>query len=185
MTPGHHAQHGSEQRAGGRRQAESHRHRQERTAGRGPVGRGRRCARRRYGFGRSLTATVALSALTLAAACAPEPGDENLKASFAAQIEEIASISGFARTGDELTFTQSREGDSDIAWRVTIDSVSLEPRPDEAVPVQGNVVSSWYADGELVEPIGSIYTLPDEFFDAGLAQDCWALWDAEQATWGW
>ncbi|MCY4659942.1 MAG: hypothetical protein OXF93_09040 [Acidobacteria bacterium] len=160
-------------------------HRQERTAGRGPGGRGRRRARRRYGFGRSLPAAVALSALTLAAACAPEPGDENLKASFAAQIEGIASVSGFARTGDELTFTQNPEGDAAVAWRVTIDSVSLEPRPDDAVPVQGNVISSWYADGELVEPIGSIYTLPDEFFDAGLAQDCWALWDAEQATWGW
>ena len=84
-----------------------------------------------------------MSALTgLAAACAPEPGEENLKASFAAQIEGSGvDRAAFARTGDELTFTQSREGDSDVAWRVTIDSVSLEPRPDEAVPVQGNVVS--------------------------------------------
>ena len=96
-----------------------------------------------------LAAAAALAAL--AVSCAPAPGDENLKASFAAQIEAIASVGGFARAGDELTFTQSREGDSDVAWRVTIDSVSLEPRPDDAVPVQGVVVSSWYADGELIE----------------------------------
>ena len=130
-----------------------------------------------------LAAAAALAAL--AVSCAPAPGDENLKASFAAQIEAIASVGGFARAGDELTFTQSREGDSDVAWRVTIDSVSLEPRPDDAVPVQGVVVSSWYADGELIEALGSMSRLPEEFFDAGLAQECWALWNAEQATWGW
>ena len=130
-----------------------------------------------------LAAAAVLAVLT--AACAPQPGEENLKASFAAQIEAVPTVTSFAREGDELAFTETREGDSDVAWRVTIDSVALEPRPDEAVPFQGNVVSSWYADGELIEPIGSIYTLPEEFFDAGLAQDCWALWNAEQATWGW
>ena len=131
-----------------------------------------------------LAAAAVLAVLTTAA-CAPQPGEENLKASFAAQIEAVATVTSFARAGDELTFTEVREGDSGVAWRVTIDSVALEPRPDEAVPFQGNVVSSWYADGELIEPIGSIYTLPEAFFDAGLAQDCWALWNAEQETWGW
>ena len=158
---------------------------QERTAGRGPGGRGRRGARRRYEFRRSLPATVALSALTLATACAPEPGDENLKASFAARIEGIASVSSFARAGDELTFTQTRAGDTDVEWRVTIDSVTLEPRPDDAVPVQGGVVSSWYADGELIKQLGSMSRLPDVFLDAGIAQECWALWDAERAAWDW
>ncbi len=135
---------------------------------------------------RGLAAAVGLTTLAgLAAACAPEPGEENLKASFAAQIAAVATVTAFERAGDELTFTETREGDSDVSWRVTIDSVTLEPRPDDAVPVQGGIVSSWYADGELIEPIGSIYTLPDEFFDAGLAQECWALWDADQATWGW
>ena len=161
--------------------------RQERTAGRRLEGGGRPARTlHRSCRPRGLAAAVALTALAgLAAACAPEPGEENLKASFAAQIEAVATVSAFERTGDELTFTEIREADSDVSWRVTIDSVTLEPRPDDAVPVQGNVVSSWYADGELIEPIGSIYTLPDEFFNAGIAQDCWALWDAEQAAWGW
>ena len=159
-------------------------HLRERTAGHdrgGPCSRAllRPAARR----GVAVAALAALTALT--AACAPEPGDENLKASFAVQIEGIASVGGLERSGDELTFTQSREGDTAVAWRVTIDSVSLEPRPDDAVPVQGSVVSSWYADGELIEPLGLMSRLPDEFFDAGLAQECWALWDAEQAAWGW
>ena len=154
-----------------------------RTTGRRPAGGRRLRSPRRLHSQAGLTAIAVLAVLT--AACTPEPGEENLKASFAAQIEAVATVSLFARTGDDLTFTQVREGDTDVSWRVTIDSVALEPRPDEAVPVQGRVVSSWYADGELIEPIGSIYTLPEEFFDAGLAQECWALWNAEQATWGW
>lgn len=133
----------------------------------------------RFGF----VAAAALAVLT--AACAPQPGEENLKASFAARIETVATVSSLTRAGDELTFTQVREGDSDVAWRVTIDSVALEARPDEAVPFQGNVVSSWYADGELIEPVGLMSRLPDEIFDAGIAQVCWALWDAERAAWGW
>lgn len=135
---------------------------------------------------RALAAAFGLTALAgLGAACAPEPGEENLKASFAAQIESVATVTSFERAGDELTFTETREGDADVAWRVIIDSVALEPRPDEAVPFQGNVVSSWYADGALIEPLGSMSRLPDEIFDAGIAQVCWALWDAERATWGW
>ena len=130
-----------------------------------------------------LAAAAVLAVLTLA--CAPQPGEENLKASFAAQIEAVETVTSFARAGDELTFTEIREGDSAVAWRVTIDSVALEPRPDEAVPFQGNVVSSWYADGELIEPVGSMSRLPDEIFDAGIAQVCWALWDAERSAWGW
>ena len=51
-------------------------------------------------------------------------------------------------------------------------------------PCRGTFVSSWYADGELIEPIGSMSRLPDEIFDAGIAQDCWALWDAEQRVLG-
>ena len=129
---------------------------------------------------------LAVAALAAAAAaCAPEPGEENLKASFAAQIEAVASVSGLERTGDALTFIQRREGDTDVMWRVTIDSVTLEPRPDDAVPVQGSVVSSWYADGGRIEPLGSMSRLPEEFLAAGVAQECWALWDAERAAWDW
>ena len=49
----------------------------------------------------------------------------------------------------------------------------------------GHVVSSWYADGELIEPLGSMSRLPDAFLDAGIAQDCYALWDEETGRWGW
>ena len=156
-------------------------HLDEREAAWGRTGARARGSRRPAA--RCRLAAAALAAVT--AACAPEPGEENLKASFAAQIEAVATVSSLERTGDDLTFIQAGEGDTEVSWRVTIDSVALEPRPDEAVPVQGRVVSSWYADGELIEPIGSIYTLPEEFFDAGLAQECWALWNAEQAAWGW
>ena len=55
----------------------------------------------------------------------------------------------------------------------------------EGAPTQGNVISSWYADGELIEPLGSMSRLPDAFLNAGIAQDCWALWDADAGRWGW
>ena len=108
-------------------------HLRERTAGHD---RGGACSRALLRpAARRGVAVAALAALT--AACAPEPGDENLKASFAAQIEGIASVGGLERSGDELTFTQSREGDTAVAWRVTIDSVSARAAARRSRPGAG------------------------------------------------
>ena len=125
--------------------------------------------------------------VAVAAGCAAavEPGAENLRASFAAQIDSIESVGGVGQTGDALSFTETRADGTEVQWRVTIDSAVVEEPAVEGAPTQGHVLSSWYADGELVEPLGSMSRLPDAFLEAGIAQDCWALWDADAGRWGW
>jgi len=118
-------------------------------------------------------------------AAAVEPGPGNLRASFAAQIDSIESVSSVEHTGDTLTFTETQADGTEVQWRVEIDSVMIEEPAVEGAPTQGHVLSSWYADGELIEPLGSMSRLPDAFLEAGIAQDCWALWDADAGRWGW
>lgn len=126
---------------------------------------------------------VLLAAAPVSAACAVEPGEENLKRSFAAQIESVVSVEGFERQGDTLRFAENRSDGDTVSWRVTIDTVAIT-RPGGA-PVQGAVTASWYADEQLIEPIGSISRLPDAFLEAGVAQECYALWDENASAWDW
>ena len=123
----------------------------------------------------------------VAAGCAAvvEPGAENLRASFAAQIGSVDSVGGVEQTGDALTFTETQADGTEVQWRVTIDSAVVEEPAVEGAPTQGHVLSSWYADGELIEPLGSMSRLPDAFLEAGIAQECYALWDEETGRWGW
>ena len=150
--------------------------------GDGPVGvAGPRSAGTLARLGLVWTAAAAAGAC----AAAVEPTEDNLRASFSAQIEAIASVSGIERSGDTLTFAENREDGSTVQWRVTIGSAVIEEPAVEGAPTQGHVVSSWYADGEPIEPLGSMSRLPDAFLDAGIAQDCWALWDTDAGRWGW
>ena len=125
--------------------------------------------------------------VAVAAGCAVavEPTEDNLQASFAAQIDSIESVSGVEHTGDMLTFTETQADGTEVQWRVAIDSAVIAEPAVEGAPTQGHVLSSWYADGELIEPLGSMSRLPDAFLNAGIAQDCWALWDADAGRWGW
>jgi hypothetical protein len=150
--------------------------------GDGPVGVvSERTGRALGRFGRLWLVT----AMAAGCAAAVEPGPDNLRASFAAQIDSVESVSGVEHTGDTLTFTETQADGTEVQWRVVIDSAAVAPPAVEGAPTQGNVVSSWYADGELIEPLGSMSRLPDAFLDAGIAQDCWALWDADAGRWGW
>ena len=135
----------------------------------------------------ALRAAAAWTVAAAAAGCAAaaEPGEDNLKASFAAEIDAVASVGGVERSGDELTFVETREDGAEVRWRVVIDSAAVAEPAAEGAPIQGRVVSSWYADGALIEPLGSMSRLPAAFLDAGIAQDCYALWDAETGRWGW
>ena len=126
-----------------------------------------------------------IAALAAGCAAAVEPGADNLQASFAAQIESVESVSGTERTGDTLSFTEAQPDGTAVQWRVTIDSAVVEAPAVEGAPTQGHVVSSWYADGELIEALGSMSRLPDAFLEAGIAQECYALWDTEAGQWGW
>lgn len=128
-------------------------------------------------------AVLTLAVLSLIAACAVEPGEENLKTSFAEQIGSVGSVEELQREGDAIRFIERRADGDDVSWRVTIDSVSIV-RPGGA-PVQGAVSASWYADGQLIEPIGRMSRLPVAFLEAGVAQECYALWDDNAAAWDW
>ena len=142
---------------------------------------------RRAGSVPAIRGLIGAMAAAVAAGCAAavEPGAESLKASFAAQIEGIASVSAVERTGDTLSFTETRADGAEVRWRVAVESATVAPPDVDGAPVQGRVVSSWRADGELIEPLGSMSRLPDAFLEEGIAQDCWALWDAETGRWGW
>lgn len=133
-----------------------------------------------------------LALLALAACGAPKPdsaaaeADEaSLRASFAAQIKAVAAVRGFERDGDEMTFTGPDGAGGEAAWRVVIDSATVQPWEDEALPYRGIVLSTWRADGEEIRPAGSISNLPSDFLDAGIAQDCWGLWDTAGQRWTW
>lgn len=130
---------------------------------------------------------VVLGSVVYAAACgsAPKSPAEALKTSFAEQVQVVVGIDAFDRVDDELTFAHPNSDGALVHWRVTIDSVAIELDNGEALPLKGNVLSSWYAEGELVEPLGSMSLLPDAFLDAGVAQQCYALWDTETGEWGW
>ena len=105
-------------------------------------------------------AVLPLAVLSVLAACAVEPGEENLKTSFVEQIEGVSSVEGLEREGDSIRFTERRADGDDVSWRVTIDFA-------------------------LIEPIGTMSRLPDAFLEAGVAQECYALWDENAGAWDW
>ena len=113
------------------------------------------------------------------------PSVENLQDSFAERIASVGSVRDFQRDGDLITFSAPDVSGNDATWRVTIDSVVLEPQDDEALPFRGHILSSWYTDDQLVEALGTMSGLPDEIWQAGVAQDCWALWEADTRRWDW
>ena len=131
-------------------------------------------------------AVTLVGVLTLTA-CAVQPGEVNLRTSFAEQIASADGVLDFERTGDELTFSGPDGRGGTAGWRVRIDSAVLEPGPDEQVPYQGHIVSSWYRDGELIQQLGSMSGLPDAFLNppVGVAQECWAFWDTTSNAWDW
>ena len=129
---------------------------------------------------------LALASLALLAACAAGPPDaDSLQESFAEQIAAVGGVSNFERNGTELTFSGPDGAGGQVGWRVSIDSVVVAAQVDEDYPYRGNILSSWYADGEAIEPVGSMSNLPTDFLEAGIAQDCWGLWAAAESRWTW
>ena len=127
-----------------------------------------------------------LLALAGCGAAGPDTADaDSLRASFAGQIEAVEAVSGFDRDGDEITFSGPDGAGGEVAWRVVIDSAVVQSWDDESLPFRGVVLSTWYAAGEEVQSAGSISNLPPDFLDAGIAQDCWGLWDAAERRWTW
>lgn len=94
-------------------------------------------------------------------------------------------VRSFEREADQLTFVGPGPGGQDAAWLVSIDSVEIEPYDSDQTPYRGLIRSSWYADGELIEPVGTMSGLPSDFLEHGIAQECWGLWDVEEGRWTW
>ena len=129
--------------------------------------------------------TAVAGGLLALAACATQPGELNLRESFVAQIAEVDGVTDVERDGDEVTFSRPDGRGGTASWRVHIDSAALEPGPNEQTPFLGHVLSSWFRDGERIEPLRSMSGLPEAILDTGIAQDCYALWDTTPQAWGW
>ena len=130
---------------------------------------------------------VPLIAVVALGGCARAQADEeSLRDSFAEQIATSSFVTDFARDGDELRFSSPDDAGSTIRWRVRIDSLLVEPKEfDEAMPYVGRITSEWYADGEIVEYLGTMTALPQKFQDRGLGQECWAYWVEAERRWDW
>ncbi len=137
----------------------------------------------------------ALCALALAAvslACAespPQPDVKSLRASFIAQIESIDLVKDLEVYGDEIHFARPDGSGSDVEWRVRVDSLEVGPWAGPEAELAGHVVSRWSVAGRSVSveigPEGLVTDMPFFVLDAGLAPECWALWDDEAQAWGW
>ena len=114
-----------------------------------------------------------------------DPTSETLIDSFVSQIESVEAVQQFRRGDDELTFVGPDGAGGQSNWLVRIESANVEPYDDPALPYRGVVTSVWYRDGEKVEFFGTMSFLPEEFLETGIAQECWALWEAGLEEWGW
>ena len=131
------------------------------------------------------TWAMAVIGVLTSVACAERPGEINLRDSFAEQIASVEGIRDFQRDGDELTFSGPDGRGGTASWRVLIESTELRPSPDERLPYEGHISSTWWRDAELIAPLGTMSGLPTVLQDSGIAQVCFALWDAELNAWGW
>ena len=128
---------------------------------------------------------AAAIAVLVVSGCGTTPGTDGLRESFAEQLAANRYVSGVEREGDEFTFSGPGAEGGTATWRVHIDALLVEAQDDPMYSYKGTVRSSWYSDGQLVEPAGRESNLPVPLIDNGLSQDCWALWNAESNRWEW
>jgi len=127
-------------------------------------------------------AVALLAAATGLAGCAVEPNDANLTDSFVAQIESVGGVTNLTRDGETLSFSGPDGQGGTARWEVRIDGTELVTAGD----LQGHVRSTWIRDGTPLDPpVGSMSFMPVPFLEAGIAQDCYAIWNDDTTTWGW
>lgn len=128
----------------------------------------------------------ALVLVLLASACGDgRPSASDLRDSFAAQLAANRFVSNVQPDGDTITFSGLSAGGGVGTWRIVINSADVVPNDDPSLPYKGTITSSWYSDGQLVQPSGRQSNLPAELTSNGLAQECWALWNSASARWEW
>ena len=124
--------------------------------------------------------------IALAHCAAAQADEESLRDSFAEQIATSSFVADFARGGNKLTFSGPDADNQPAEWRVLITSALVEPNLfDDEMPYQGHITSEWYANGHLVEYVGSVTALPTAYLDRGIGQECWAYWVEAEQSWDW
>ena len=134
---------------------------------------------------KSIVTSILLTVAALAAACSGAPPEQGLRDSFAQQLGANKFVKEFQRNGDEMTFVGPGPEGGTTKWRVHIDSAVVEPNDDQKSPYKGTIRSSWFADGQKIEPNARQSNLPFELNSNGLSQDCFAVWDPTGKKWGW
>ncbi len=133
-----------------------------------------------------LVVCLTACALTGCRAAAPEQlREQQLKDSFVQQIASTGIVHHLQRDGDTLSFSARHVDQLDAAWRVHIDSATIESQSAGTTQGKGVVKSSWYVNGEPIRPRSDQSDLPLPFLDNGIAQECWALWDSRSRQWSW
>jgi hypothetical protein len=134
---------------------------------------------------RLVLAAVLMTTMT-AVGCSSTPDADGLRASFAAQLAANRAVKDFAARDDGFHFTgPGAQGEESGAWRVQIESASVEENDDPAHPYRGVVKSAWFAGDRQIRPSGRDSNLPIPLTGNGLAQECWALWDKAAGRWSW
>ena len=134
---------------------------------------------------KTLLTVVLLTAAAFSAACSGAPGEQGLRDSFAQHSARTSSSRSSSATGDDMTFVGPGPEGGTAKWRVHIDSGVIEPNDDAKMPYKGTIHSSWYADGQKVQPSATESHLPYELTTNGLSQDPWAFWDPAGKKWDW
>ena len=134
---------------------------------------------------KSLLAVGLVAAAALTAACSGQPGEQGLRDSFAQQLAANKFVKEFQRNLNEMTFVGPGPEGGSAKWRVQIDSAVVETNDDPALPYKGTITSSWFADGQRIDPGAGQSNLPFEVTSNGLSQNCWAFWSPAEAKWGW
>jgi hypothetical protein len=134
---------------------------------------------------RRILLITCLAAAASLAGCSSRPDAQDLRKSFAQQLAANRFVKDFQQNGDDLTFSGPGPEGTPAQWRVHIDSAVVEPNTGPEQPYKGVVKSSWRANGRLYQPRGRDANLPLELTSNGLAQECWAVWDAATKKWGW
>ena len=63
--------------------------------------------------------------------------------------------------------------------------LSSRTRTTKRCPFRERIASEWIADEEVVEYLGNMTALPQEFLDRGIGQECWAFWIEADRRWDW
>jgi hypothetical protein len=139
----------------------------------------------RTAVGRLTTQIVAACAILTALASFGRAEPEwQLKNAFFAQLAS-AGVQDFQRTGNQATFTVRYGSSPNARWRVHVDAATVEHASDGSTLYKGSISSSWYVDDRPIVVRGDQADLPLRFLDAGVAQECWALWDSHTRLWSW